>query len=455
MFVVPGFAGAHPDLAAGHELVVSSLDARRRSRRVLTEMTWLPPRLQGVDVVHHGGGTVPPRSPQPVLLTLHDVQYRTYPGYLTTLKRAYLRLAVPRSVRHATVVAVPSEYVRTTIVDGFRIEPERVVVVPHGVDVPATVTPDDELRARYGLGDRRYVVYPALTHPHKQHRFLLDLLAGPWSDPDLALVLLGGRGLAEDEVAAAIASLELGPRVIRPGRVPEADRDGLIAGATALVFPSEYEGFGRRCWRPWRSARPSCAATGPPCPRSPAMPRSCGRSPSTCGRVRSTTSTATPWPPPAGRGPPRSRPPRPAPRWRMRTAGASTSSRASASGRAVPEAGPGRALRLVVLGPHFDPDTAPTGRVLSRIVGELAARGHELHVVAALRGTAATPSSPAGPAGCSGGRRRRGARSAGSTRSPAATSATSPAAPPASPASRCSPRGPAPVRVGRCGGPTR
>ena len=54
-------------------------------------------------------------------------------------------------------------------------------------------------------------MYPALTHPHKQHRFLLDLLAGPWSDPDLALVLLGGRGRAEDEVAAAIAALELGP----------------------------------------------------------------------------------------------------------------------------------------------------------------------------------------------------------------------------------------------------
>ena len=71
-----------------------------------------------------------------MLLTIHDVQYRTYPDYLTPLKRQYLRLAVPRSVRHATVVAVPSEYVRATIVDGFRIDPERVVVVPHGVDVP-------------------------------------------------------------------------------------------------------------------------------------------------------------------------------------------------------------------------------------------------------------------------------------------------------------------------------
>ena len=31
---------------------------------------------------------------------------------------------------------------------------------------------------------------------------------------------------------------------MRPGRVPAADRDGLIALAEALVFPSEYEGFG-------------------------------------------------------------------------------------------------------------------------------------------------------------------------------------------------------------------
>jgi len=43
-----------------------------------------------------------------------------------------------------------------------------------------------------------------------------------------------------------------------------------------------------------------------------------------------------------------------------------------------------RRLRLVVVCPHFEPDTAPTGAVISRIVRELAARGHELHVVTAL-----------------------------------------------------------------------
>jgi colanic acid biosynthesis glycosyl transferase WcaI len=44
----------------------------------------------------------------------------------------------------------------------------------------------------------------------------------------------------------------------------------------------------------------------------------------------------------------------------------------------------GRPLRLVVLCPHLAPDTAPTGTVMTRIVDELAARGHELHVVTAL-----------------------------------------------------------------------
>jgi colanic acid biosynthesis glycosyl transferase WcaI len=41
-------------------------------------------------------------------------------------------------------------------------------------------------------------------------------------------------------------------------------------------------------------------------------------------------------------------------------------------------------LRLLVVCPHFEPDTAPTGVVMTRIVSELGAAGHEVHVVTAL-----------------------------------------------------------------------
>jgi len=41
-------------------------------------------------------------------------------------------------------------------------------------------------------------------------------------------------------------------------------------------------------------------------------------------------------------------------------------------------------VNLLVLCPHFAPDVAPTGEVMTSIVAELAARGHRLHIVTSL-----------------------------------------------------------------------
>jgi glycosyltransferase involved in cell wall biosynthesis len=118
--------------------------------------------------------------------------------------------------------------------------------VPHGVeaDIGVDAPSEFELRRDYGLGSGRVIVFPAITHPHKGHAFLLDVMAQHWDDPDLRLVLLGGQGLADRAIAAKIAELHLERRVIRPGRVPSSHRDGLLRLAHAVVFPSEYEGFG-------------------------------------------------------------------------------------------------------------------------------------------------------------------------------------------------------------------
>lgn len=250
LVVPPGFLDVHPQLA-GLDAVVGPAWTSRRAGRFVAETVWLPRRLGGGDLVHHGGGTVPPRSPDPIALTIHDVQYLQFPEYFSMARLRYLHAAMPRSVRRARVVLTPSEFVKTTVVDAFGADPSAVVVVPHGVDAapradggPAHRHSEAVLRQTYGLGDRRVVVFPAITHPHKGHRFLLDVVATRWTHPDLVVVLLGGEGAAERDVHETIARLGLAYRVVRPGRVPPDDRDGLIALAEALVFPSEYEGFG-------------------------------------------------------------------------------------------------------------------------------------------------------------------------------------------------------------------
>lgn len=252
LVVPPGFPEAHPDLVDRFEIVVGpEATRRRRSSRILAEARSLPSMLGAVDVVHHAGGTLParprlPRPRTPTVLTIHDVQYLRFPEYFSAARHTYLRLRVPASLRQADVICVPSEFVKGSVVAAFGVDGTKVVVVPHGFDPPASGDLSDaqHLRDRFGLGDRRVLMYPAITHPHKGHRFLIELLAGPWSDRGLVLVLLGGRGAAEEAVAQAIRDAGLTDRVVRPGRVPDADRDGLVALAEAIVFPSEYEGFG-------------------------------------------------------------------------------------------------------------------------------------------------------------------------------------------------------------------
>ncbi len=240
------FADAHPELTARAPVEIGPPAVERRPVRVAVEHTWLARRARRFALVHHGGGTVPAVGARRTLLTIHDLQYLTHPGYHSAVKLRYLRTVVPRSIARADVVAVPSHWVRSTVIDVAGGDPDRIVVVRHGVapDLGRTASDADDLRRRYQLGDGPIVVYPAITHPHKGHRFLLDVMARSWHDPALRLVLLGGAGAADAEVANAIVDLGLEDRVVRPGRVSDDDRDGLIRMAIALAFPSEYEGFG-------------------------------------------------------------------------------------------------------------------------------------------------------------------------------------------------------------------
>lgn len=246
LFCGASFAAAHPDLTDQFPSVLHRFVGGGRPLRVLAENTWLPRRTGHADVVHHGGGTAPRIGSGPIVLTIHDLQYLTNPEYFSATKLRYLRAVVPGSVARAAVVAVPSTYVRETVIDRFDVPPERVAVVPHGVEpaLGADSPSEDELRAEYDLGDGPVIVLPAITHPHKGHVFVLDVLDRHWRDSDLRLVLIGGAGSADPLIAERIDRLGLHDRVTRAGRVPESHRDGLIRLADALVFPSEYEGFG-------------------------------------------------------------------------------------------------------------------------------------------------------------------------------------------------------------------
>jgi alpha-1,3-rhamnosyl/mannosyltransferase len=255
VYVNRRLARDHADVLANVTTVVAPISGSSRPLRVLIESTWLALRSlrDRVEVVHHAGGTMPSIRFRPGLVTLHDLQPITHPERFGLIKRTYIRLVAPRSLRRAVRVVCLSQF---TAGDAERIagvDPQRIAIVASGVDrveLGSSETsrgcPESaELLTRFGLEARSFILYPAITYDHKNHRTLVDAFARlvP-SHPSLRLVLTGGVGSSETALNAQIEDLGLAERVLRTGRVAAADLDTLYRCAAVMAFPSSYEGFG-------------------------------------------------------------------------------------------------------------------------------------------------------------------------------------------------------------------
>jgi len=260
-------AATYADLTTTFEARVAPVSGRSRFARVLAEHTWLwrAVRDDACRVVHHLGGTAPLLRSAAAIVMVHDLQAWDMPQNFALLKRAYLHAVVPTTVRRADAVTTLSRWVQLDLQRQLGVPLQRIVCVPPGaerlvgvrdVSVDETVVLD-----RYGIGDRPFFIYPAITYPHKNHAMLVHAFARVAAQhPDVLLVLTGGEGSAESSVHEAIARAGVGDRVRRLGRVPSSALGVLYRRTTALTFASRYEGFGMPVLEVMNEGRPVVAA---------------------------------------------------------------------------------------------------------------------------------------------------------------------------------------------------
>lgn len=191
---------------------------------------------RGFDLVHYPATVPVPRvRDAPRVVTLLDVQHHELPQMFSALERRLRAWAYDDAARDADLVLTISEHARAGIVERLGVAPDRVIAIALGVDhtVFSPVGPGPP--ADLGLPGR-YVLYPANLWPHKNHARLLDAFAA-LGDPDLWLVL-SGQTYGRERLLAGH------DRVRHVGHLPNDRLAALYRGATAVVFPSLFEGFG-------------------------------------------------------------------------------------------------------------------------------------------------------------------------------------------------------------------
>ncbi|HZY43230.1 MAG TPA: glycosyltransferase family 1 protein [Anaerolineae bacterium] len=201
--------------------------------------------LHAPDLLFIPAHVIPIIHPRRSIVTVHDLGYLHFPEAHPPRQRWYLDRSTRWNVRSASRAIADSEATKRDLIDRYHAEADRISVAYPGIDPSIQRVADpieiDRVKAKYNIDDD-YILYLGTLQPRKNLSRMITAFGQVQSN--LQLVLAGKTGWYADPLFKQVADHSLSARVLFPGYTAEADKSALLSGATALVFPSLYEGFG-------------------------------------------------------------------------------------------------------------------------------------------------------------------------------------------------------------------
>lgn len=203
-------------------------------------------RAAEVDILHGPANVLPLAWHGPAILTVHDLLIYDHPEWFPSGQWLSTKIVVPRSIRQARRLIVPSEAVRESLGRHFPGSEKKTVVVSHGW-APLPTTSGEEsawnmLCNRFSfLVGNRLILSLGTIEPRKNCVRLVQAFESLRASlPDVQLVFAGkeGWGMPED----FLKRLPKGVHAL--GSISELEKAALLHHASILAYPSLAEGFG-------------------------------------------------------------------------------------------------------------------------------------------------------------------------------------------------------------------
>jgi len=179
-----------------------------------------------------------------LVVTIHDLIYTKFPGYLPIAKRVVAKFLIKNSTKKADGIIVVSGNTKNDILEFDATVKGKIRVIHEAADPVFNTTEDskklNDVRQKYRLSEN-FILFVGSLRKHKNIIKLLDAFAilkkkGMAHD----LVIIGRPNPKEPEVLDNIEKSD----AIYLGEVPTEDLAFIYNLASLLVMPSLYEGFG-------------------------------------------------------------------------------------------------------------------------------------------------------------------------------------------------------------------
>lgn len=224
--------------------------ANSRIQRIVYENSLLQMRARKykLDCMHWFGNVHGIINAVDSVVTIHDLHPFLKYAHFSPYKKYYLKALYHYTCKTANALLPVSKATAEDLVRFFSIDNSRITVITAAIGKQFMTCSEESVnafRSKYRLPPK-FWLYVAHFFQYKNHLQLLQAYKNiknnggvPWP-----LVLRGDPKGAESDVSKTIKLLNLENDVILLSRLNDNEMPHLFSAATALVFPSLYEGGG-------------------------------------------------------------------------------------------------------------------------------------------------------------------------------------------------------------------
>src|SRR3989338_2420936 len=226
------------------------VSARPYSFKEQRELPGVVKRLKP-DLTHYLHFNVPLFSPQPFVVTIHDLIKHHSKGFNTTtrtiftypFKRLGYHAVVSRAVKSARLIIAPSAWVKTDILAHYKLAADKSKVV----DEAAASSYFKSTSADKKLAPKEpYFIYVGNAYPHKNVLQLIKAMQvyNHSTSKPVKLVIITAKDFFYQQLRLKIRELKAQNLVLIQGFTSDRELRALLHYSLAFITASKFEGFG-------------------------------------------------------------------------------------------------------------------------------------------------------------------------------------------------------------------
>lgn len=234
---------------AEEEDLIIVKDIESSKNRNYYEQFVLPKEVEkkyGDAIIHYPDIMAPILSKNKVVITVHDMAFRSVKGAFTFKSTVWKNFIMHLSIKKADKVVVITDFTKSEVERYYPNYISKVGTIYNGFNNFA----NDNINLKninkeiLDLTSKKFLLTVSTISPRKNMDGLIKAFNKIKEKTDLNLVVAGKKGWLYEDVFRIVDELSIGDRVIFTYEVNDDELKYLYKNAYLLVYPSFYEGFG-------------------------------------------------------------------------------------------------------------------------------------------------------------------------------------------------------------------